>query len=345
MIKIINIQETTKQSPIFIQNIYINIFIFIMTIYYIYKIIFLQGTLTNHYYIGKHCQHMTEKQLKLINTNNIQQYIIEHPDFDKYTGSGKVPICYFKKYKRILNETYNKIILDFSISEEENVIKEKNFVGDLYKTDPLCENLQPGGIYHELKEMSETTREKLSKSLKEYYKTHTQKWIGIKRSEETKKKLSKIVKEYYKTHTNVWLGKKHTDESKQKNRDAHIKLWQNQKYRDNISKSREEYFKTHIPHNKGTHLSDERKQHLSEIFKGRPNYKNRGINNWMYGKTPTNARKVYQYDKEWNYLNEFNSIMEAARFVNLKATSNIIKVCKNERNFAGGFRWSYVLNK
>lgn len=38
---------------------------------------------------------MTEKQLKLINTNNIQQYIIEHPDFDKYTGSGKVPICYF----------------------------------------------------------------------------------------------------------------------------------------------------------------------------------------------------------------------------------------------------------
>lgn len=61
----------------------------------------------------------------------------------------------------------------------------------------------------------------------------------------------------------------------------------------------------------------------------------------MYGKTPTNARKVYQYDKEWN----FNSIMEAARFVNLKATSNIIKVCKNERNFAGGFRWSYVLNK
>lgn len=313
------------------------------TIYYIYKIIFLHGTLINHYYIGKHCYHLTNDKLKNMNTTDLQQYIIDHHDFDGYTGSGTIPICYFKKYKKILNETYNKIILDFSISEEENVIKEKEFIGELYKNDPLCENLQPGGAYHELKKMSESTKDKLSKVLKEYYKTHTQKCIGIKRSEETKQKISDAVTEYYKTHTNIWLGRNHTEESKQKNRDAHIKLWQNYQYRNTIIQKKIEYYKTHEHVCKGTHLSEKQKQHLSEILKGKPNYKNRGINNWMYGRTPTNARKVYQYDKDWNYLNEFNSIMEACRFINLKATGNITKVCKNERNFAGGFRWSYTL--
>lgn len=34
----------------------------------------------------------------------------------------------------------------------------------------------------------------------------------------------------------------------------------------------------------------------------------------MYGEIPANARKVYQYTKEWNFVNEWNSIMEASRF-------------------------------
>lgn len=91
----------------------------------------------------------------------------------------------------------------------------------------------------------------------------------------------------------------------------------------------------------GKHLTDEQKQHLSEINKGKPNPKNKGENNGMYGKIPANARKVYQYTKEWDFVNEWNSIMEASRFYTGGDRTNISCVCNGKRHFALGYRWSY----
>ena len=51
-------------------------------------------------------------------------------------------------------------------------------------------------------------------------------------------------------------------------------------------------------------------------------------------------KKVYQFDKQGNFLKEYESISEAGRQNNIPHT-NIVKVCKGERKTAGGFRWSY----
>lgn len=49
--------------------------------------------------------------------------------------------------------------------------------------------------------------------------------------------------------------------------------------------------------------------------------------------------KCYQYDKQGNFLKEFNSIAEAARFIG-KNHANIIKALNGEINIAYGYRWS-----
>lgn len=145
-------------------------------IYYIYKIIFLCGSLKDHYYIGKRCS-ILPKYLAI--KEDINEYIIAHPDFDNYTGSGKIPTSYFIKYDKQFGITYKKEILKINNNHLENSNDEKNIIGNLYEYDLLCVNLQPGGVYEHIHTTDEEKRKKLSKSLKEYYKTHHQKWIGI----------------------------------------------------------------------------------------------------------------------------------------------------------------------
>lgn len=50
--------------------------------------------------------------------------------------------------------------------------------------------------------------------------------------------------------------------------------------------------------------------------------------------------KIYQYNLEGEYLNEYSSINEAERKNNI-FHSNIIACLKGKRNTAGGYRWSY----
>lgn len=51
-------------------------------------------------------------------------------------------------------------------------------------------------------------------------------------------------------------------------------------------------------------------------------------------------KKVYQFDKKGNFLNEYESVAEAERQTNVHH-GNIVRVCKGERKSAGGFKWSY----
>lgn len=92
--------------------------------YYTYKIILLKGTLAGKYYYG---QHITDK-LK-----------------DYYTGSGTVLKDYYKKYRATEGVTYTKEILKFYNDSEELDKAEEVLIGDLWKTDPNCLNLKPGG--------------------------------------------------------------------------------------------------------------------------------------------------------------------------------------------------------
>lgn len=93
-------------------------------IYYIYKITLLKGNLEGHYYIGKH---KTDKEN------------------DYYCGSGVIVKDYYKKYGKKKGVTFTKEILEYNPSEEVNNHREKEIIGDLYKTDPLCLNLKYGG--------------------------------------------------------------------------------------------------------------------------------------------------------------------------------------------------------
>lgn len=51
-------------------------------------------------------------------------------------------------------------------------------------------------------------------------------------------------------------------------------------------------------------------------------------------------KRVYQFDKQGNFLNEYESVAEAERQTNVHH-GNIVRVCKGERKSAGGFKWSY----
>lgn len=51
-------------------------------------------------------------------------------------------------------------------------------------------------------------------------------------------------------------------------------------------------------------------------------------------------KKVFQFDVNGNFINSFNSIATASSVTKINRTS-IAKVCRNERNTAGGFLWKY----
>lgn len=96
-------------------------------IHYIYKITFLKG-LSGRYYLGK------------------RDFIGDDISKDKYAGSGSFCKTYYKKYGKILGETYLKEIVEINKTIEINDEREIIIIGDLWKTDPMCMNLRPGGF-------------------------------------------------------------------------------------------------------------------------------------------------------------------------------------------------------
>lgn len=53
--------------------------------------------------------------------------------------------AYYKKYGKILGETYLKEIIEINPSEDINSLREKELIGNLYISDPLCMNMVAGG--------------------------------------------------------------------------------------------------------------------------------------------------------------------------------------------------------
>lgn len=99
-----------------------------MKIYYLYKIIFLCGSPEGRYYLGK------------------RAYSGSNANEDSYAGSGAFPKMYYKYYGKKLNITYIKEILEYNETAKDNGLREKEIIGDLWKTDPLCMNRIAGGL-------------------------------------------------------------------------------------------------------------------------------------------------------------------------------------------------------
>lgn len=323
-------------------------------IHYIYKLTFLKGSLKGYYYIGKRTSTIRTKKMEWANFSDPIEWAKNDVMFDNYTGSGRVPRDYFKKYGKEIDVTFNKEIIYFSNTFEENALIEENIIGDSYKTDPKCVNLVKGGMCGDPSKLSDEERkikykriltEEGRKRLSEFHKERCSKipmpWKGKKRTDEEKKKISEKVKKYWENHPELRKKEKHFSKSgKERNSIAHKKLWENNEYREKVTNSLKEYWATHKSPNFGTHLSKERKNKLSEYFKGRPNPKNKGENNGMYGKTPANVRKVIQLTIDDIFIKEWKSLKEAADSLGLHS-SNILKVCSGERKKCGGFHWKY----
>lgn len=152
---------------------------------YIYKITFLKGNHTGHYYIGQH------------STENIN---------DGYLASGLFPVRYFKKYGTIEGETYIREIVEQCDSLESLNEAERRWINT---SDPLCTNVALGGEnnggWNKGKTLTPEWKAKISATLK----GHPGAGKGQKRPKEVVEKISAANR-----------GKKRTLEQRQKMSEA-----------------------------------------------------------------------------------------------------------------------------
>lgn len=131
--------------------------------HYIYKIHFLRGYPAGRYYLGKRTYYGTEISA------------------DTYRGSGIFCDAFFKKYGRIEGDTYIKEIIEINPSMGVNRAREEEIIGDLWKTDPLCMNLAPGGNGYDSIEAALKKAEKNRKPINQYNLdgSYIKTWNGI----------------------------------------------------------------------------------------------------------------------------------------------------------------------
>lgn len=127
--------------------------------HYIYKITCLCGNLKGHYYIGKHSTTKSD------------------PMDDGYNGGGVIINKYYQKYPPKIGVTIDKEIIELNDDIETNSKREKEIIGDLWNTDPLCLNKKKGGeggngYANRGKVHSKEQTENWKKYINEYYKTH-----------------------------------------------------------------------------------------------------------------------------------------------------------------------------
>jgi group I intron endonuclease len=145
---------------------------------------------------------------RIINRENGKFYIGVHScrgDYydSKYWGSG----CFSKDAKKNPDK-YLRVLICQAESRKEVLKLEALFVTQELVDDPMCYNLQTGGLGGSQKGLifSEESRAKLSAA-----KKGNQNMLGKSHSEETKAKMSAASKGNQNT-----LGKSHSEESKAK---------------------------------------------------------------------------------------------------------------------------------
>ena len=167
-----------------------------MTYFYTYRVDCTAAGWEGYYYYGQH------------KTDNLD---------DGYKGSGTKLHEYYKQYPK----AYTFTILEFYSNKTELNIAEQKLIGDLWKTDKFCLNMNAGGAggfkcCHEVnrgRKYSEEHRRKIS----EGQKGRKCSMLGKKHSEETKRKISESERAHPERHiTNGMKGKHHSEETKRK---------------------------------------------------------------------------------------------------------------------------------
>jgi hypothetical protein len=72
---------------------------------------------------------------------------------------------------------------------------------------------------------------------------------------------------------------------------------------------------------------------------------NYGTRNERHSAKAFNGKQSLRVDQltlDGEYIKTFPSLSEAMRTLGIKSTSNLVKVCKNERKYAYGYKWRYA---
>lgn len=170
--------------------------------------------------------------------------------------------------------------------------------------------------------------------------------LGYKHTEESRAKMSVAKKgkhftnagSFIKGQEGTWKGKHHSEETKRKLSEIKKAQCNDPEYIEKLKERLKEYWSTHESTCKGIKYSEERKQQMSQMFKGKPNPKNSGSGNGMYGKPAPNRRPVLQFDENWNLIKEWPGAGVAEKELSI---TNITRSCKNIGKKAGGFLWRY----
>lgn len=154
---------------------------------------------------------------------------------------------------------------------------------------------------------------------------------GGPKSEETKLKQSKGLKKSYDDGKKkpYWLGKKNTKLSDyHNNHDSGFKYKRTQNHKDKLSEMMKKIWEDPITKKQiGNKISKSKTGHLySEITKSRMSKSHNKI--------------ILQYDKQGNFIKEWNSITEASKSLNT-SLGNISLALNKKSKTAKGFIWYY----
>lgn len=264
----------------------------------------ITNTVTNKYYIGETIQDEPEKRWKQ-HINKIKN--------DKGCPALRDAI---KKYG-LDKFKFELIIICF---DEDRHKYEREYITKYNCQVPNGYNILPGGQVGESR-------------------------LGIKHTEEAKKKMSDAVKKYRALNPNYYesFRDKHTDSMKKIDLSGAVK--NSEKWRKAVEEGR-------IGGNahKNGKISEETKEKIREsVLKfynkdGIIGDHNNNIEKHREAMAKAKGRKVAQYTKDNDFIKEYNSINEAGRLSEAKA-SNIQRVLSGFTKTAGGYIWKYVDEK
>lgn len=181
----------------------------------------------------------------------------------------------------------------------------------------------------------------------EVKKLMSEKQTGRKQSAETRLKHSEALKKYYATH-------KVNEETREKLRRGNRGQFKKGESHECLPETRKKISEA-LKGRKGKPLTKEQKQHLHDVFKGRPMNENaliatepyrfkKGHNvsdNTIKRIKESNSKAVLQYDLGGNYITSYSSIKEASISVGL--SGNAVGNCvRGYAKTAGGYIWRYA---
>ena len=295
------------------------------TIYYIYKIHFLCGFPTGRYYIGRHTHHGTL-------------------DTDKYAGSGNFCKAYFKKYGKQEGITYLKEILEINPSYAINKTREDYYIGDKYKSDPLCMNLVAGGEGEKPNDYSKKGVIQYDLNGNKLYEYDSQleaaSALGLSSScgiSACCLRKTKSAAGYYWTFSDETLP----ENLKTHHVPNHRRVIQYNKDGIQVAKfnsAMDASQRTNI-HIESIYMSCNKRRYSGGKYIWRweddPLSLSELHNHKYWGKVP-----ILQYDLDGNYIQTFDSLRTAAKAVGASWQS-IQRVCMGKRKTTHGYKWKY----